>query len=802
MKKFFCFLFFIKKGFVYSYYIEEFDTEPIDWFVEENDSEILFQNSIVKLVGGDFYIFPYLYPEINIFPPFDYSIETRFRFSGTYNFGAGIAFTDVLLQNDRPQQQTWDDVIFLAWPIAGTNTFNFYSVLCLETDTICTGEGSLIFEGNFDEWQNLRIVRENSVYSFFLNGILINKTLPTDRLLSYFWIGNPQRTGFVLFPNIEIDYIHIEDLSSPPEKTPIIILPGLGASWDLSALLSGTQGLNWHIPNFVYTYQNLEDSLINAGYEKDIDYFIFTYDWRKNLADLDDDLNLYINSLISDGLITSDEKVNLVGHSMGGLVARSYSQNIGTEKIDKLITLGSPHQGATDSYFAWEGATVTGRPWWQKIAVELLVELNRLPGESRVSTLRRMAPGIKDLLPIYDFLVFEEALVPWTDMIQKNQYMESLIDVSEIDSLTTVLAGKDIETREKIFVEERNWKDRLLGRWEDGKPVDGGSFIYQSGDGTVLLTSAEGNFNNKTEIAADHQDLVSEGDGLVGLFDELGLDSSTMVTSTPTDKEDKVLAVVLRSPGKLNVCHETTCNENLGLYFEEDKLFLLPGYDNEEIDITIEEDSLGNYDLHIGKIENETSEWKRISGSLEEDGQEDNYLIEGDFVLQIPVETLQRDLVVNEDNLSSLIDWDDEDLMERLLEEESLREKLRTARRIRWKLYQLMKENIENDLLSERVLSFWKSLDDFVEALSFNEDFHYLLQCEYWKGVMERHQNEFEIEMDEANNYFSALFWKAGEEKRDELREIDLEEALIPYSLIMDKVNSAEYLFLTAKAIK
>ena len=86
-----------------------------------------------------------------------------------------------------------------------------------------------------------------------------------------------------------------------------------------------------------------------------------------------------------------------------------------------------------------------------------------------------------------------------------------------------------------------------------------------------------------------------------------------------------------------------------------------------------------------------------------------------------------------------------------------------------------------------------------MEGLTFNEDFHYLLQCEYWKQVMERHQTEAETEMFEATNYHSIRLWKIGEERKE---EIDLENILIPYSLLMDKINSAEYLFLTAKTIK
>ncbi|MFM9881503.1 MAG: lipase family alpha/beta hydrolase [Burkholderiales bacterium] len=39
------------------------------------------------------------------------------------------------------------------------------------------------------------------------------------------------------------------------------------------------------------------------------------------------------------------QRLALVGHSMGGLVARAYLRRCGAERIDRIVTLGSPHQG-------------------------------------------------------------------------------------------------------------------------------------------------------------------------------------------------------------------------------------------------------------------------------------------------------------------------------------------------------------------------------------------------------------------------------------------------------------------------
>ena len=43
---------------------------------------------------------------------------------------------------------------------------------------------------------------------------------------------------------------------------------------------------------------------------------------------------------------TGAEKLLLVGHSMGGLVARAYLQRFGSGCVARLVTLGTPHQGS------------------------------------------------------------------------------------------------------------------------------------------------------------------------------------------------------------------------------------------------------------------------------------------------------------------------------------------------------------------------------------------------------------------------------------------------------------------------
>ena len=69
---------------------------------------------------------------------------------------------------------------------------------------------------------------------------------------------------------------------------------------------------------------------------------------------------------------TGAESVVLVGHSMGGLVARAYLRRFGAGRVAKLITIGTPHHGSVLAWsFPGRGLEQMrpGNPW--------LVELNR-----------------------------------------------------------------------------------------------------------------------------------------------------------------------------------------------------------------------------------------------------------------------------------------------------------------------------------------------------------------------------------------------------------------------------------------
>jgi hypothetical protein len=86
------------------------------------------------------------------------------------------------------------------------------------------------------------------------------------------------------------------------------------------------------------TFREMVDGLCAAFPEREV--YLFSYDWRKSCEENSEKLAVFIDWL-------NTEKVDLVCHSMGGLVASAYyADNIDTHKINKVITAGTHYEGS------------------------------------------------------------------------------------------------------------------------------------------------------------------------------------------------------------------------------------------------------------------------------------------------------------------------------------------------------------------------------------------------------------------------------------------------------------------------
>ena len=102
-------------------------------------------------------------------------------------------------------------------------------------------------------------------------------------------------------------------------------------------------------------YQGLIDELGKNGYTEGENLFVFPYDWRMDLDWIAGDAPLpYVSTLkskiaqVKDG--TGSEKVDIVAHSMGGLVAKTYLEKYGNASVGKFVDIATPHYGSPKAF--------------------------------------------------------------------------------------------------------------------------------------------------------------------------------------------------------------------------------------------------------------------------------------------------------------------------------------------------------------------------------------------------------------------------------------------------------------------
>ena len=115
-------------------------------------------------------------------------------------------------------------------------------------------------------------------------------------------------------------------LPPAPNATPVILIPGYSCN----------RGL-WF---------DLARKLEHAG------RVVAPVDFGWPFADIDQLAEALDQHIASVRVRTGASKVVLVGHSMGGLIARAYLARRGGDEVVSLITLATPHQGAELAKFA------------------------------------------------------------------------------------------------------------------------------------------------------------------------------------------------------------------------------------------------------------------------------------------------------------------------------------------------------------------------------------------------------------------------------------------------------------------
>jgi len=289
------------------------------------------------------------------------------------------------------------------------NNYNFipghrYVILITNANMGNAGSGEIMFASaaygpgknggpnDFFENGGLRYANGNK-YDYYHNGGSCDP-------IKYKWSDqttNP-RSGCNIWSSSKDDIYFVLTNNSPPPpplRLPVVFIPGLGGSeFKASQDIFWSDQDNGHGGNFSYAYKTDEKIWVNQdktvelgdddyfdvlrlkadgqtpeadltltgnltsfgygeidpfftdmGYVKGTNFFVFPYDWRKDIRNSKDDLDNLIEMARQK---SGHSKVNLVVHSMGGLIARYYiSDPQKANKVNKLIELGVPHLGST-----------------------------------------------------------------------------------------------------------------------------------------------------------------------------------------------------------------------------------------------------------------------------------------------------------------------------------------------------------------------------------------------------------------------------------------------------------------------
>jgi pimeloyl-ACP methyl ester carboxylesterase len=324
-------------------------------------------------------------------------------------------------------------------------------------------------------------------------------------------------------------------------------------------------------------YAELIVSLREAGYEARF----FPYDWR---------LGLEFNAERLDAQIDAwgYAKVNLVGHSMGGLLARTYiATSAHAEKVEKVISVGSPYLGSPD--LTWEMRTGA--------IPDVVFEIGGVEfgiADASIYNIIRNSPGMMQLLP--SNACFTSQQVPyyqiegnplsslaatneffktnWGAFIPQNgrlldeaaQYHDIYDNFSNISVEYHILSAANYMTRYKI---NQKYQFCPLHIPPDCFQTVG----YFIGDGTVPWNSA-------TQIVAPNMNVtihdsyqLSEMDSEHGTMVQNTLvisDIQAILAGIPTSNDQKLTAMVASSPPsyiQLTVSGSTEVSISDGVHF-------------------------------------------------------------------------------------------------------------------------------------------------------------------------------------------------------------------------------------------
>jgi pimeloyl-ACP methyl ester carboxylesterase len=398
--------------------------------------------------------------------------------------------------------------------------------------------------------------------------------------------------------------VPISNTPPPPTIDPVIIIPGITGS--------ATKNGKLVIDPILHTYDDLIATLKANGYEEGKDLFTFPYEWR--------DSNVLTANLLKDKInevkqICHCQKVDLVAHSMGGLVAREYIQQSGNydNDIDQLIFLGTPHKGSQQAYLQWEAGQSDNSFFNNLVNIFFLAEAARNGYQTVFDYIHgRPIDSVEQLLPIFDYIKDKDTGIirQYPDNYPENNFLYVLDRTLQflLNSgvrITNIVGDSgENKTINYIRVEPTN----SLKYWEYGKPDGFGTMFGDNGlergtgDNTVTKYSATLDNVTNEEISASHNriptlaanrifNILTNKNSITNIDNNYGTDYKVLILQLLSPIDMVVIAPDGKKMGK---------NFETGEEYNEISLAFYSGYKNNDNEyITIPNPVDGKYKIEV-----------------------------------------------------------------------------------------------------------------------------------------------------------------------------------------------------------
>ena len=255
-----------------------------------------------------------------------------------------------------------------------------------------------------------------------------------------------------------------------------------------------------------YTYLKLLLSLRKAGF----DAVLLDYDWRRDLATLG---KLLAERIAADG----HDRVALLGHSMGGLVARAALTHAAGSQVSQLVMLGTPNHGSVGAVQALRGTYSVVR----KLA---MLDLEH-DAEFLASEVFSSFPGVHELLPsgkrAGSFDLFSQAMWPTQGPGPNAALLRAAAGLGDrlapADARFHVVVGCNRITATRVALRDDDFE-----------------YTYSlRGDGTVPIELARLDGARHRYVDCDHSDMPLSDRVIAGTIDLLKTGRTRRFAATP-----------------------------------------------------------------------------------------------------------------------------------------------------------------------------------------------------------------------------------------------------------------------------